>query len=257
MNRSDDANNTLKTGRIQLQIIQTIHENETVRLTDIADSVGIGMSTVHRHVTTLEEMGFVVKTGDGVKLSTEFLRLGTDIRYGFTGAEVAEEVLGNLAATTDERVNFFIEEFGYSVCIHRKVGDRGVIAETQIGSRFPMHATAAGKAMLAKMSDERVREIIDRRGLERFTSNTITSAEALFDELATIDESGIAYNDEENITNLRSIGVPVTGVDQEVVGAITISGPTHRLSEDRIDDELKAELLGSANEIELRIEYSD
>ena len=169
-------------------------------------------------------------------------------------AEVAETVVENLAEDTDERANFFIEENEQSVCIHRKLGNHGVIADTKVGKRFPLHATAAGKAILSQFSESRVRSYVQCHGLPKRTENTITDEEQLIDELQHIRDENVAYNDEEYIKNLRSIGVPITN-GEEPYCAITISGPTHRLSDDKINNELTDVLLGAANELELKLEY--
>ncbi|MFC6964772.1 IclR family transcriptional regulator domain-containing protein [Halocatena marina] len=103
------------------------------------------MSTAHRHVKTLEEQDFVVSNGQQIQLSTEFLRFGNGVRYRTDLADVSEPHIEELAIETEERANLFIEELGDSVCIHRKLENCGVIADTEIGKRFPMHATVAGR----------------------------------------------------------------------------------------------------------------
>lgn len=251
----NDTRTTIDSVDTAFEIVDVLHDRDEAGISELAEELGVAKSTVHRHVTTLEARELVDWNGRAIRLSTEFLRLGNGVRYRPEVSEVAEDIVETLSDETAERANFFVEEFGYSVCLHRKIGERGVVAETEIGTRFPMHCTAAGKAMLSIMPEQEVQNVIDRHGLHRQTSNTITTEEALMDELQRIRDEGIAINDEENIENLRAIGVPIQVVDDHPPGAITISGPAHRLSDKRIDEELHEALLGAANELELKLKY--
>lgn len=252
---ANDNRATIDSVETTFNIIDALHRRDNAKISELAEELDVAKSTIHRHITTLESKDAVVTDGNGVKLATKFLRIGNRIRYRSEVSEVVEDIVERLSNETAERANFFIEEFGYSVCLHRKVGERGVIAETELGKRFLMHCTAAGKAMLSIMPEYKVQEIIDKQGLPRQTSNTITTEESLMEELQEIQEQRIAYNDEENIENLRSIGVPIQVADHHPPSAITISGPAHRLSDKRIDEELREAILGAANELELKLKY--
>lgn len=252
---AEHAPTTIDAVETSLAIVNLLHERDSLGISELADELSIAKSTAHRHVTTLEEHEMVCSNGREIRLGTEYLRLGNGVRYREPVSEIVEEIVENLSEETAERANFFVEEFGYSVCLHRKIGERGIVAETEIGKRFLMHSTAAGKAMLSMMPEHETQTVIDQHGLPRQTDNTITSVKALMAELETIREEGIAFNDEENIEDLRSIGVPVKVGDRELPGAITISGPAHRLSDDRINDELSEALLAASNELELKRKY--
>lgn len=248
------SSGTVGAGETMLGVIEFLDDRDGARLSDIASELDVATSTAHRHVKTLEQQGYVVTDGGQIKLSTAFLRLGNAVRYRTEIAEVAESVVKGLAETTGERANFFTEENERSVCLHRKLGEQGVIADTKIGKQFPLHATAAGKAILSQFPEPRVRSYVQSHGLPALTDGTITDEATLLDELRTIRAENVAYNDEEYIENLRSVGVPITK-GSGPVSAITVSGPTHRLSDDRINDELTEVVLGAANELELKIEY--
>lgn len=252
---AEHAPTTIDAVETSLAIVNLLQERDGIGISELAEELSVAKSTVHRHITTLEEHEMVCSTGREIHLATEYLRLGNSVRYREPVAEIAEEILKTLSEETAERANFFVEEFGYSVCLHRKIGERGIVAETEIGKRFPMHSTAAGKAMFSIMSDHEIQKVIEWHGLPQQTENTITSVDALMAELETIREEGIAFNDEENIEDLRSIGVPVKVGDREAPGAMTISGPAHRLSDDRINDELSEVLLAASNELELKRKY--
>ncbi|MEF8785336.1 MAG: IclR family transcriptional regulator [Haloarculaceae archaeon] len=171
--------------------------------------------------------------------------------------QLAKPKITELAEKTEERAEFMVEEYGRSVFVHRDTGDNAVQTDSGIGKFHPLHATAAGKSILAFLPEERVDEICETRGLESFTDNTITDKETLFAELETIRERGVGYNDQEYINGLRAVGVPVKDVDESIVGAISVSGPTHRLKGEWYEEEIPDLLLGMTNEIELKISYPE
>jgi DNA-binding IclR family transcriptional regulator len=217
----------------------------------------VAKSTIYRYIATLEQHGYVTSEGKTIRLSTAFLRLGNSVRYQKRPYRLVESVLKVLATDTEERANFYVEEFDSLVCIHRKYGAKGVKGDTRIGKRFPVHATAAGTAMLSKFSEGRLKAFISSQGLKSHTENTITDSDELLSELEVVREQSIAVNDEEYIHNLRALGTSISKQDGEVLGAISISGPTHRLPDDRIHEELKERLLAAKNEIELEVQYGD
>jgi len=253
---ADGNNRTVKSGKTLLSVVEELYAIDDPRLIDVARSLDLSKSTVHRHIATLEEEEYVVVDDGIVHLSTKFLRLGNFVRYRNDVYRKAEPIVEDLASQTQERANFYIEEHGRAVCLHRQVGDHGVLAKTEIGRSFPMHATAAGKAILSGLPRDRVWEIIDRHGLPAATEKTVTDPESLFDELEQIRAEGLSYNDEEHVEKLRAIGVPVHDEHDEVAGALTVSGPSKRLVGDLYETELPTVILGAANELEIKIEYS-
>lgn len=118
-----------------------------------------------------------------------------------------------------------------------------------------MHASAAGLAVLSAPPEDAVERTLDARGLEACAPETITDRRAPYDELRRIRERGYSINDQGIVEGLRAVGAPILGPGEEVVGALSVSGPISRVRGDRFDDELPALLLGATNELELRIAY--
>nr|WP_279233466.1 IclR family transcriptional regulator [Desulfofundulus thermobenzoicus] len=105
---------------------------------------------------------------------------------------------------------------------------------SRIGRRLPAHCTGVGKAILAYLPEEKVRAIVRKRGLSRFTANTITTWEELNVELARIREEGVSYDREEIEEGLRCVAAPLIGYGQYPVGAISVSGPASRMTEEKM-----------------------
>lgn len=238
-----------------LEILQVVRRLESAGVTEIANELGVAKSTVHRHLTTLLEDQYLVREGDAYELSFRFLTLGEYVRTRNERFRTAERKVRHLADRTGERCQFIVEEHGYAVYIHVAMGDRAVRTDSALGKRVPMNAVSAGKAILSRLPDEQVRDILDRRGLPARTPNTITDESALLEDLQRTRERGFALNDEESTLGLRAISVPATDLHGNVIGAFGVSGPTHRFRDDRFREELPDLLLGVVNEFELDIQH--
>jgi DNA-binding IclR family transcriptional regulator len=243
----------VKTALRMFDIVEQIRESDGAGVTELAGELGLAKSTVHRYVTTMERAGYLTRTGDTYYLGLQFLDHGIYRREQIVPWDVVSPALKQLAAETSEIAWFTVEEHGRARDIYKSEGDRAVTVETWIGQAKPIHALAAGKAILAQLDESTVREIIDTHGLVRLTDRTIVSADALFEELERIREQGVAYNDEEYTRGIRSVAAPVTH-DGRVVGAVNVSGPANRMKGDLFRQELPDQVLAAANETELRMQ---
>jgi DNA-binding IclR family transcriptional regulator len=105
---------------------------------------------------------------------------------------------------------------------------------TRIGSSNPVHCTSVGKAILAFLPEERVGEILKRVKFERFTQRTIGSADALRTEIEKTRRRGYAVDDEEYEEGLRCIAVPLLDAQRFPVGAVSVSGPSFRVTAQKL-----------------------
>lgn len=256
MKTVNDPQNRVKTMTTVFTIVESLQRSDGVRISELAAELDLAKSTVHRHLSTLEELEYVVKEGDVYYLGLRFIGLGEFVRNRKLAFRLARDKVADLAEETEERAQFIAEEHGLGVCVHRSIGKRAVKADLEVGKRVPLHATASGKAILAHLPDRKRDRILTRRGLESYTDNTYTNQSELESHLDEIRDSGVAINEQEHIRGLKAIGVPVMGPDGDVLGAISVSGPAHRMKGTWLEDTLPSLLLGTANELELNIVYS-
>jgi len=247
-----DERRTVKSDERLFEILAVLREHDGIRITEIADEVGLANSSVHSHLLTLEQAGYVRKTQDGYHLGLKFLEYGTEAQRQQELYTFGREVIDELAVGTKEKTWGVIEENGQAVYVYGAQGDRSIKTYTSIGHRTHLHHLAAGKAILAELPSQRVDEIVESQGLPRYTKHTITDRSALEAELEEVRERGVAFNLEESVEGLHAVGAPVQG-ENGIHGAISISGPAHRLSEELLRTELKQKILGAANELEINI----
>lgn len=251
-----DPNAGPKTTQTSLRIIDALRGTEGATLDQLSEQLGLARSTVHRHLTTLREYGYVVKDGDRYAASLLFLTIGGDVQRRWTAYPKIKEKVDELAAQTGQRAQFVVEERGQRVYLYTEVGESAVQTGAHVGKRGPMHASAAGKAILASIPEERVREIVATHGLARTGDNTIQSESELREELDRVRERGYAFNRQETTGGVHAVGAAVSDREGAVVGALSVSGPAHRLKGDLLTEEMPERVLGAVNELELYIEHS-
>jgi len=247
---------TLKSTKTTLEIIDRLRTLDGARVTELADELGKAPSTVHSHLSTLVEEEYVVKEGDVYLLGLHFLELGDYVRSRREAYEIAKSYTEQLASETECRAVFVVEENGRGVYLHTYSGKHAVWQYSTVGKRFYLHQTASGKALLSRLPESSVEQIIEQWGLPQRTENTIGDPTQLYNEIESIRERGYSFNREEQLDGVKAVGVPVTGPENRVIGAFSVASPANRMSSEWFEEELPNIVLGVANEFELDYSFS-
>lgn len=234
------------------RVVEYVDGTEGVTLSTVANDLDVPVSTAHIYLTTLVENGYLLKEGDEYRCSFKFLNIGGRKRDQLALFQVAKDEVDDLQVATGEHTNIMTEENGYAVQLYKSRGPETIDDDAPVGKYFPLHVVATGKAMLAALPEATVESIVDARGLAAQTSNSITDDEALRAELDEIGERGYSINREEHYRGVAAVGTAITS-DDDVLGAISVSGPVGRMEADRIEEELAPALLTKKNVIELKI----
>lgn len=227
----------------------------TVR--ELSDALGYHKSSIQRLTSTLETEGFIERSQD----EKGSYQLGPQMRYLSNAAiqnvdlsQIARPFLERLSKLTQEVVHLCVVEQLQCYYIDKIDSPRSIRLVTHVGQRLPLHCTGVGKVLMSGMSPSDLDRVIHERGLPPFTANTITIRERLMEELKRIRYAGIAYDNEEFEIGLKCIAGPIINSQGEVVAAVSISGPTQRLSS-RILDEFSTYVKEAAREISMKIGY--
>jgi DNA-binding IclR family transcriptional regulator len=255
MGRDDVDGGLIRAVDTTLRIIEALNESGTAGVTELARGLDEPKSTVYNHLDTLNRREYVVKDGDEYRLACRFLELGSTTRERHLVYRIARDEVTALAEGTGELAGLVIEEHCYGVFLHRAKGDQAVHVDTHVGKRIHLHGAALGKAILAFSPADHVREVVNRRGLPALTDHTITDEATLREELDRIRTEGVAFDNEERINGLRSVAGPLRTDGGQVLGSISVAGPTSRMRGDRFRSELPDRLRSAANVIELNITY--
>lgn len=238
------------------QIIEELVKEGELSVREVTDRVDMPKTTVHAHLRTMEQLGYLINDGEKYRTSTKFVALGTLTRTRMGLFNITKDKIDELAENTGEQASIGIAEGFRTVTLYTAKGEKALDIEPFDGQRFPMHTIAAGKAMLAHFSDERVEQYIQQNGLEKKTENTCTDPDILRNELAQIAKQGYAVDAEEHNEGLSGIAVPILD-EQEVKGAVNLFGPTSRIRVEEFekDGPLGKELFETANIIEVNLRY--
>ncbi|MFC4248342.1 IclR family transcriptional regulator [Natribaculum luteum] len=233
------------------ELLNALRERGGAGVSELTRETGYSKATVHAHLATLLENEFVVKRGKRYEISLKFVDFGEFAKNSVAIHDIAKQEVDKLAEQTGEVAQFMVEEHGRGVYLHKARGENAIRTASYTGERKDLHCTALGKAILAQFPRERVEEIIDEHGMPAHTENTITTREELFDNLETIRQENVAYDDEEALSGLRCVAAPIVYKNGDIQGAISISGPTSRFKDERFRDELAEVVRGAANVIEV------
>jgi DNA-binding IclR family transcriptional regulator len=203
-------------------------------VTEIAGELGVHKSTAFRLVATLEAHDLVEQTEDRGKYR---LGMGLVRRAGAGTARLdvvqeARPLCRRLAAECGETVNIAVLADRSALYVDQVAGGSGLQSHNWVGQRIPLHATSNGKVLLSELSRAEVDGLVER--LRAHTERTITTRAALHRELAKVREQGYAVAADELETGLTAIAVPVRSAHGEVVASMSVSGPSLRMTADRV-----------------------
>ncbi|EMA04696.1 IclR family transcriptional regulator [Haloferax denitrificans] len=252
-----DEPRRIKSVQTASRIVSVVQRLSNPTLGEVCAELDASKGTVHTYLATLEDEGFLTRTGRTYRLGLRFVTLGESVRNETPLYRAGKEEVDALAATTHEYAHLTVEHRGREVTIYESRGDDAVATDYHLRMRETpqhLHYSASGKALLSQFDDDRVRSILDSEGLVGQTANTITDRDELFAVLERVRERGYAVNDEEEIRGMRSVGAPVRGVDGAVCGAVSVTAPTSRLSGERFETEVPELVTETANLIELNLE---
>jgi IclR family transcriptional regulator, acetate operon repressor len=220
-----------------LQIIETLAEDdEGYRLSDLAVRTGLSTSTAHRLLTTLEKRRFVQfdRTESKWHVGAQSFAVGATFTRRRNFVAQAMPYLRKLRDQTRETANLAVVDDEFIVVLTRVESREIMRSLTKVGGRVAMVASGVGKAVLATYSDEDVSVIIRHHGMPRLTEKSIVRPGDLFRELEAIRRHGYAVDDEEACMGLRCIAAVVYNDCSEPLAAISVSGMTSRLTDDRL-----------------------
>ncbi len=203
----------------------------TLGVSELAAATGLPLPTIHRLLRSLTAGGYVrQEPSRRYALGARLIRLG-DAASRSVGAW-AQPQLRRLVAEVGETTNMAMLEGDAAVYVAQAPSAHSMRMFTEVGRRVMAHCTGVGKVLLSRLDDAAVLRLVRRTGLPAMTDHTITTPERLLAELARVRAEGYAIDDGEQEVGVRCLAVPVEGGPGSI--AVSVSGPSGRLTEDRI-----------------------
>jgi IclR family acetate operon transcriptional repressor len=222
-----------------LSILTTLAEDdEGYRLSDLAVRTGLSTSTVHRLLATLESRRFVQfdRTHSKWHVGSRAFSVGATFARRRNFSAQAIPYLRKLRDLTRETANLAVVDDEFIIVLTRMESREIMRSLTKVGGRVAMVTSGVGKAVLATYSNDDVSAIIRHHGMPRLTEKSIVRPSDLFRELEKIRKHGYALDDEEACMGLRCIAAVVYNDCAEPLAAISVSGMTSRLTDDRLPE---------------------
>lgn len=218
---------SLERGLDVLEIVEA--EGSEIGVREIARRLELSPTIVQRMVTSLAKRGYVDKDTETsrYRLGYRALALGAHGGQGADYTAAARRELEKLAR--DHSLNGFVSVLhgGRAVYVLAVQAEGPVAIKVAPGSEMPLHSTAAGKVLLAALSDAEARKRLGHGRLAAITPHTVTDPAAVIAGLARVRKQGFATVSEENIRGVLSVGAPIRDRDGKVLAALSVAFPKY------------------------------
>jgi IclR family acetate operon transcriptional repressor len=203
---------------------------------ELARAVDMDKSSVSRMLRTLEQAGMVAQdpASQRYTLGIALAVLGQKALRRLNIRDLARPAIARLVATTGECAHLAILANDRALYVEQAAPPHGIGMDAPIGTLAPLHCTALGKVLLAFQPAERRGSLVAAIPLEAFTRRTITDRDILTAHIEGVRQDGIGFDDEEFSVGVRCIAAPVFNHEGHICGAVGISGPSPRVTDDRM-----------------------
>jgi IclR family transcriptional regulator, acetate operon repressor len=221
------------------------------KLTEIAASAGLNVSTCHHLISTLHNWGYVSRgiNSRSYVLGSRILHLSAACLRQVDLPRRAQSFVDRLNDQTREAVQLAIMQDTNLVHVSRREARHAVRVEAGFGGNAgAAHATATGKAIIAWLPPTELDRIVADKGLTAFTPNTITDLDQLKEHLRLVRRNGFSIDREEFQVGVICLGAAIRDHAGAVVGSISVSAPVFRATPDYID-QIKVHVIAAADEL--------
>ncbi|MDI3280627.1 MAG: IclR family transcriptional regulator [Bacillota bacterium] len=223
-----------------LGILEAVADEGPLNLTELAERVALSPSTTYRLLQTMTRLGFIRhdRSTGRYRLGLKALKIGAVAIRQFDLRAVARPHLRQLVEQCNETANLVVLDGAEVVYVDQVECSNMVRMLAELGSRLPATCTGAGKAILAFLPPEELEHLLAEQPLVAYTPYTITAREEFQANLEAVRRRGYAVDNEERELGVRCVAAPIRDAAGKVVAAVSVSGPTARLSGEYIERHL-------------------
>lgn len=255
MTQSEKTSKTIHSVDNAIHILDELLSQERAGVTELSEAVGLSKSTVHHYLATLRQHDFVERADGRYQLGFRPLSYGGAARERSTVFQTSKQGVDRLASKTGETARLVVKRDDHTITLYQSTATDRQEIRTALGTREDLHSTAAGKAMLATMNDDRLNAFLEHRELPQHTENTIVDAANLWTEINDIRSQGIAFDDEEQFEGVRCVATALVTDDEKLLGALSVSSSNDQFPDERFYEEIPQLLQNVAGVIEINTTY--
>ncbi|MBG0765849.1 MAG: IclR family transcriptional regulator [Tissierellales bacterium] len=233
MNR--DKNYLLSSVSKALDILDLLSRFENLGVSEISEKTKINKASTFKLLYTLEKKGYIYKTSNlKYKLGIKFAHYGSIVLENQNIFTLIKPYLQKLRDKHNETTHLGILDDDFNVIFMVKESSNSTIQMTsKIGHKLPFYVTSMGKVLMASKLNNEIKEKLKNYKLKKYTENTITDYDDLIKVLLDVNEKGFAVDIEESEEGLVCFAVPIKDLKGETIAAISISGPSIRMRNNR------------------------
>jgi IclR family transcriptional regulator, KDG regulon repressor len=205
---------------------------------EVARLANVSSRTAGRLMAEMKQIGILQQNAStrGYSLGSKLLAWSGVYMDTLDLRTVALPFMQDLRRTTSETATLYLLDGNERLCVERMESRHDVRMVSRVGHRLALYAGSAGKAILAFLSEEQLNKILSTSDLKAYTPNTIIDIPALLSELEKIRRQGYSVSHGEWILEASGVAAPILRKGGEVVGALSISGPSSRFTPEHIQE---------------------
>jgi len=226
-------------------------------VTQLSKLLNLHKNNVFRILATLESRGYVEqnpRTGN-YRLGLKAFEAGQAYLRHTSLLSVAHPQMETLSSEIRENSYLAVLRGDYVFYLDEIIADQTIQVISRLGTRVSPHCTATGKVFLAYLEHPLIENLLETLTLEKLTVKTITDKRKLKTEIKKVGESGYAVDNEEWTQGLKCVAAPILDYYGKIQGTISVSGPSERLSDGRITEEIIPAVVGHANEVSRKMGF--
>ena len=218
----------IKTIENAFQIIEHLHDNGKVGVSDIATALGLPKTSAHRILKTLQNLNVVIQDEDEIyALGYSMFKYASGIHQDQTLIDTASPAMSEFSKETGETVNLGILLGDEVLVLHSAIGEFCSLQPT-LSQSTPLYCSGMGKVFLSQFEEKKLESYFESDLKER-TINSITEKISYDKEKSIFFETKIAYDNEEYEYGLSCISTAIYSNDGKIIAALSVSGPSSRL----------------------------
>lgn len=229
-----------------------------ISVKELSAKVELPKGTTHRLLSSLVYFDFVSQDEltKNYHLGFKLVELGNLLINQLDFRNEARPFMLKLAEKTGETIHLVILDQNEALYIEKvALNQTGLQMMSRVGLRIPIHSSSVGKILAAYLAEDELDRIVKARGLPRRTQNTITNGSQLKEHLQDVRDKGYAIDDEENEKGIRCVAAPIRNENGEVIAAMSIAGPSIRLTLNTIQNSLKDHVCDTALNISKKLGF--
>jgi DNA-binding IclR family transcriptional regulator len=228
-------------GRAFAILEEIARHREGIGLAELSKLVGLHTSTTFHLAKTMVSLGYIRQERDSkrYRVGRPLFALAASALDEIEMVNVATPILEDLSRETGESGHFAVRMGDAVIVIARTSGPGAFQLTDRVGVVRPAHCTALGKIILASLRPDQLKRFLERVELKPSTKKSITDTAALMREIAEVRRSAVAIDDGEFNPEVRCVAVPVYNFSGDVVGALGISGPIWRMTDQAMQSRIK------------------